>query len=222
MLKNSWWKVLCIILLFYAIIGGFLMPVPRLPILHETIRNMNYHVALWLAMFVILTISVVSAILYLIKPVAKYDYYSVETANSGILLGLLGVITGSIWAKFTWGDWWTNDPKLNGAAVAMLIYLAYLILRGSISDEQQRGKISAIYNIFAFSMLLPLLYILPRLKGVDSLHPGNGGNPAFSSLDLDNNIRKVFYPAIIGWTLLGLWIASLRIRIKVIKEKIND
>jgi len=222
MLKKSWWKVLCIILLFYAIIGGFLMPVPRLPILHETIRNMNYHVALWFAMFVILTISVVNAVRYLIKPVAKFDHYSVETANAGILLGLLGVITGSIWAKFTWGDWWTNDPKLNGAAVAMLIYLAYLILRGSLSDEQQRGKISAIYNIFAFSMLLPLLYILPRLKGVDSLHPGNGGNPAFSSLDLDNNIRKVFYPAIIGWTLLGLWIASLKIRIKTIEEKIND
>jgi len=198
------------------------MPVPRLPILHETIRNMNYHVALWFAMFVILTISVVNAVRYLIKPVAKFDHYSVETANAGILLGLLGVITGSIWAKFTWGDWWTNDPKLNGAAVAMLIYLAYLILRGSLSDEQQRGKISAIYNIFAFSMLLPLLYILPRLKGVDSLHPGNGGNPAFSSLDLDNNIRKVFYPAIIGWTLLGLWIASLKIRIKTIEEKIND
>ena len=197
------------------------MPVPRLPILHETIRNMNYHVALWFAMFVILTISVVSAVLYLIKPIAKFDHYSVETANSGILLGLLGVITGSIWAKFTWGDWLTNDPKLNGAAVAMLIYLAYLILRGSISDEQQRGKISAIYNIFAFSLLLPLLYILPRLKGVDSLHPGSGGNAAFSNLDLDNNIRKVFYPAIIGWMLLGLWVASIRIRIKTIEEKIN-
>ena len=218
-LKSRWWKVLCIILLLYTIVAGFLMPVPRLPILHETIRNMNFHVALWMAMFVLLTISVVNAILYLRNNNFKFDIYSIETANAGILLGFLGVITGSIWAKYTWGDWWTNDPKLNGAAVAMLIYLAYLILRGSITDEQQRSKVSAIYNIFAFAMLLPLLYILPRLKGVDSLHPGNGGNPAFSSLDLDNDIRKVFYPAILAWTLLSLWIASLRIRMKII---VND
>ena len=135
---------------------------------------------------------------------------------------MLGIATGSIWAKFTWGAWWVQDPKLNGAAIAMLIYLAYLVLRGSLQDAQQRAKISAIYNIFAFGMLIPLLYILPRLKGVDSLHPGQGGNPGFSAYDLDNDLRKVFYPAIIGWTLLGLWVASIRIRIRAVERKMED
>jgi heme exporter protein C len=71
-------------------------------------------------------------------------------------------------------------------------------------------------------MLIPLLYILPRLKGVDSLHPGQGGNPGFSAYDLDNNLRKVFYPAVIGWTLLGLWLASLRIRIRAIDRQLSE
>jgi heme exporter protein C len=58
---------------------------------------------------------------------------------------------------------------------------------------------------------------LPRM--VDSLHPGSGGNPAFKAYDLDKYMRLVFYPAVAGWILFGLWVASLRIRIALIKYK---
>jgi heme exporter protein C len=53
-----------------------------------------------------------------------------------------------------------------------------------------------------------------------SLHPGNGDNPAFSSYDLDSTMRLVFYPAVIGWIILSIWIANLRIRMEVISKKI--
>jgi heme exporter protein C len=102
----------------------------------------------------------------------------------------------------------------------MLIYFAYLLLRSSFEDEQRRARISAIYNVFAFSVFIPLIYILPRLT--DSLHPGNGGNPAFSSYDLDNAMRLVFYPAVIGWTLLGVWITTLRARLVRIRRGMNE
>jgi heme exporter protein C len=65
-----------------------------------------------------------------------------------------------------------------------------------------------------------LIWILPRMT--DSLHPGNGGNPGFNSMDLDNRMRLVFYPAIIGWTILGFWIADLRIRVKLIEQQIEE
>jgi heme exporter protein C len=64
------------------------------------------------------------------------------------------------------------------------------------------------------------LYILPRLT--DSLHPGSGGNPGFNVYDLDNMMRLVFYPSIIAWTLLVLWVTSLRVRMSIIKEKIDE
>jgi heme exporter protein C len=54
----------------------------------------------------------------------------------------------------------------------------------------------------------------------DSLHPGNGGNPAFGEYDMDNQMRRVFYPIIIGWMLLGTWIATLRIRVRALTS--ND
>ena len=149
----------------------------------------------------------------------KTDIIASEFAAMGIVFGLLGIVTGSVWAKFTWGDWWVNDPKLNATTIALLIYLAYFVLRSSIEDSQQKGRISAVYNIFAFAAAVPLIFILPRLT--DSLHPGNGGNPGFSAYDLNNNLRSVFYPAVVAWTLIGVWFASLRVRVKKI-EMISD
>ena len=219
-LSNHWWKLLGVMILYYVVIYGFLMEVPALSILNETIRNLFFHVALWFAMFILLIISVVYSIKYLKSSSMKADVMASEFATVGIVFGLLGVATGAVWAKFTWGDWWVNDPKLNATTIALLIYLAYFVLRASIEDEYQKGRISAVYNIFAFAAAIPLIFILPRLT--DSLHPGSGGNPGFSAYDLDNNLRKVFYPAIVGWTLLGVWFASLRIRTKSIQMIVDE
>lgn len=216
-MKNGWWKVLAIALLFYAVVAGFLFDVPRLHILNESIRNTFFHVPMWLGMMILLLISAIYSISYLRNPQAKYDMAAYEFAKIGILFGILGIVTGMIWAKFTWGSAWSSDPKQNNAAIALLIYLAYTVLRGSLQDPQQRGRISAVYNILAFATLIPLLYILPSLT--DSLHPGSGGNAQFSDIDLDNRLRMVFYPAVIGWTLLGVWLATLGIRIEKLIER---
>src|SRR5690606_21350191 len=115
---------------------------------------------------------------------------------------------------------WSNDPKQNSAAIAFLVYCAYMVLRNSIEEEQKRAKISAVYNIFAVPIMIVLLFILPRMT--DSLHPGSGGNPAFGAYDLDNLMRLVFYPACLGWILIGVWIAALRVRIRMIERKHID
>jgi heme exporter protein C len=211
-MRLQWWKWLCIVLLFYTVIAGFFMPVPRLPVLHETIRNLFFHVTMWFAMLVMMTSSLVYGIKYLNTNKIDFDIKAEQCAITGIFLGILGLATGSIWAKYTWGAWWVNDAKLNGAAAAMLVYLAYIVLRGSIDDEYKRARLASVYGIFAFSLMLVFIMVLPRLT--DSLHPGNGGNPGFSSYDLDNSMRKVFYPAIIAWSLLATWIAEIRVRIK--------
>src|SRR5690606_26213372 len=125
-----------------------------------------------------------------------------------------------IWANYTWGSPWSGDPKQNGSAIALLIYLAYFVLRNSLEDKQQRGRISAVYNIFAFAALIPLLFILPRLT--DSLHPGNGGNPGFNSYDLDSRLRMVFYPAVLGWTLLGIWVVNVRSRFEILRHRLYE
>ena len=217
MIKN-WWKILAVILVLYAIIAGFLAPVPRLAILHETIRNLYFHVTMWFGMMIILFVSLLYSTKFLSTLNMKDDIIASAASKVGILFGLLGIATGSVWARYTWGAWWVGDTKLNGAAITLLIYIAYAVLRGSIDEEQKRARISAVYNIFAYIMLIVFLMILPRMT--DSLHPGNGGNPGFGGYDLDNKMRIVFYPAIIGWTLLGVWIMSLTVRLEKVKRTI--
>jgi heme exporter protein C len=209
-MKLSWWKWLSVALVLYTLIAGLIMKVPALPILHETIRNLYFHVTMWFAMILILLGSLVYSIRFLANGKTEYDIKASETANIGIILGLMGIATGAVWARSTWGAWWANDAKLNGAAVTLLFYFAYLILRNSIEDPEKKARISAVYNVFAYVMLIVFLMILPRMT--DSLHPGNGGNPGFGGYDLDNSMKLVFYPAIIGWTLFGCWMADLRIR----------
>lgn len=216
---QSWWKILAVVFIAYTLIAGLLLHVPRLAILHETIRNLYFHVPMWFSMLVVMVISVVFSIKYLATNDETFDLAAVECVNTGLFFYVLGLLSGMLWAKFTWGEYWSNDPKQNSAAIAFLLYCAYIILRNSIDEEQKKAKISAIYNIFAFPVMIVLLFILPRLT--DSLHPGNGGNPAFGRFDLDNKMRMVFYPACIGWILMGIWIATIRYRIRLIEYKNN-
>jgi heme exporter protein C len=215
MYKN-WWKILGSVLVLYATIAGFLNSVPELPILHESIRNLYFHVPMWFTMIILFSISVFHSIKYLLSNDPEADLKAVESVNVGVVFGILGIITGAIWAKYTWGQAWSFDVKQNFAAIALLLYFAYLVLRNAIDEEQKRAKISAIYNIFAFPMMVVLLFVLPRLS--DSLHPGNGGNPGFNSYDLDSRMRMVFYPACLGWILIGYWIYTLTYRLRTLDK----
>jgi heme exporter protein C len=219
-MRKNWWKYLTSLLVVYVVIYGFLGIVPRQPILNETIRNVYFHVPMWFGMMTLMIASLIYSIKYLRNGKISDDIYAVEFANVAILFGILGFITGSIWGNYTWGDPLPKDPKLIAVEVGMLIYSAYFVLRGSFEDEQKKARLSAVYNIFAFAAFMPLVWILPRLT--DSLHPGNGGNPAFGKYDMDSAMRIVFYPAVIAWTLLGLWIGTLRIRVNLVKNSILD
>jgi len=214
MVRYYWWKVLAGILLLYAVIAGFIVSVPETMIL-QTMRNLFYHVGMWFGMFAMLITSFIYSLRYLRGFREKEDIRAVEAVNVGMMFGMLGIITGMVWANYTWGVPWVKDPKLNGAAVGIFIYLAYLILRGSIDDHQKRAKVSAVYNIFAFILWIVFVLILPRLSG-ESIHPGRETSPVLP-MHLDPGMRFVFYPAMLGWILLGFWILDIRVRIRKIK-----
>lgn len=211
-LKNTWWKLLGALLICYSSIAGLIGTVPRLPILNETIRNVYFHVPLWFSMMTLMTISMYKSFQYLRKGDISLDQEAYSFAQVALLFGILGFLTGAVWGNFTWGSPLPVDPKLIAVEIGMLIYAAYFILRGSFDDEQKKARLSAVYNIFAFAAFMPLVWILPRVT--DSLHPGNGGNPAFGKYDMNSSMRMVFYPAVIGWILIGIWISNIKHRIE--------
>ncbi|MFZ9455254.1 MAG: cytochrome c biogenesis protein CcsA, partial [Bacteroidia bacterium] len=168
-MQRSWYKVTVVVLLLYSCIAGLWMPVPRLPILNETIRNVYFHVPVWFGLIVMCAYSAYGALRYLKNASAKWDQVSHTAAQTAMFLSVPGILTGSIWAKFTWGTWWTfQDPKLNGVALSILIYGAYFILRSAAHEPHKKAQLSAVYNIFAFVMLILFLLVLPRLTA--SLH----------------------------------------------------
>lgn len=218
-MRAYWWKILAVVFLIYAIIGGFFMEAPdNLGILQKSIRNLHFHVPMWFTMITLLMVSVVYSVKFLNKQNLKDDSMAASFAKVAMLFGLMGLLTGSFWARFTWTAWWTPDPKLNGAAIGMMIYAAYYILRQNMDDEVKRAKFSAVYNMFAFPLFIVLIIVLPKLAE-SSLHPGSGDSVGFNQYDLDDNLRKVFYPAVIGWILLGVWISTLKFRITELKRK---
>lgn len=204
----------------YAIPMSFAGEVSVQTILHETIRNLYFHVTMWFSMFILFIVSMINAILFLRTGNLLYDYRSEMYVRTSLLFGFIGIFTGMIWANFTWGAPWVNDPQLNGAAITILSYLAYLILRSSVNDVQKKARLAAVYNIFAFTLMFVLIGIMPRIN--DSLHPGKGGNPGFGSYDLAPAMRPVFYMSILAWTLVGVWIAQIQIQIKTISQKIKS
>ncbi len=184
---------------------------------------------MWFGMMILFIVSFIYSIKYLSSNNYKHDITASSFASVGTIFGVLGYATGVIWVSVTWvtdqGQSLASvlkEPKLIGAMIAILIYGAYFVLRGSFTDVDKRARVSAVYNVFAFAMLFPSIWIIPRLVG--SLHPGSpgsdSGNPALDRNDMDGSMRAIFYPAVIGWTLLGVWIASLKIRTKKIQDKI--
>jgi len=221
MIKNYWWKILAFILLLYAVIYGFYVAVPE-TMIRQTMRNLFYHVGMWFGMFTMLIVSFIYSLKYLKGFRMDYDRVAIEAVNVGLMFGFLGIFSGMIWATFTWGTPWVKDPKLNGAAVGLVIYLAYVILRSSVEDRHKRAKVSAVYNIFAFILWIIFVLILPRLAG-DSLHPATGDNPTpVMPMHLYPAMRTVFYPAMAGWILLGTWILTILIRISKLRSRLEE
>lgn len=218
-----------VVLVGYALIYGLVTQLPaQKPILSQTARNLFYHVPMWFGMMAMCGISLVFSLLYLRKGDQKLDFAAAQSANVGMIFGILGLITGIIWSRVTWsramvdwefGAWWPWDPKQVMALIAVLIYAAYFILRNSFEDPRQKGRVSAVYNIFGAASIIPLFYIIPKILG--GLHPGSNEENS-TVIDVTVEFSRVFWPAVLGFIFLGLWIFMQRWKMAQIEDKLLE
>lgn len=213
------WKYIVAIWMTIVISAGFLIRIPDIPILEESARNLFLHVPMWFAMSIAFIMAFYFSIRYLNNEQMHWDQKAEAATLVGLLFGVCGLITGSLWARFTWGSWWTfAEPRMNLSALAMLIFVAYFILRSAFNDAEKRAKIAAVYNVFAITTIPFLLYIIPRQ--LPSLHPGAEGNPAFSEITAPE-LRLIFYPAVIGFIGLAIWMIDLVKRYKALQFRLE-
>lgn len=210
------------VVLTLVILGGFLLSIPQLSILEETARNLYFHVPLWFTLMAGTLVSAYHSLRYLQTGDLVRDLRAREAARLAIVFGILGITTGMMWARFTWyegtGMWWNFDPKQSMAAVLLLIYGAYFVLRSGIEVPEKRGRIAAVYNLFAFVTMPFLLYVLPRQ--MTSLHPGAEGNPAFSEITAPT-MKYVLYPSFIGFIGLFWVLYTQQVRLALLKRRLT-
>lgn len=219
-MKLKPWKYVVAVWMTGVILAGFLIPIPDIPILKESARNLFLHVPMWFTMSVCFAAGFVYSIRYLNSQDMELDRKAESATQVGLVFGICGLFTGSLWARFTWGTWWTfAEPRMNLAALAMMVYVAYFVLRTAFDNPEKRAKLAAVYNVFAATTIPFLLYIVPRQ--LPSLHPGAEGNPAFSEITAPE-LRYIFYPAIIGFIGLSIWLIDIVNRYKKVKYQLEE
>ena len=195
-----------------------LIKAPLVPGLEGTTRVLYFHIpSAWVASLA-LAWSMVHSLLYLKRRRIEHDDQAASAAELGLVFCIGATITGSVWAKAVWHSWWNWDPRETSIFFVLLVYGAYLALRGSIEGEERRARLSAIYSAAAFVTVPFLMFIVPRIYY--SLHP----DPLINSsgkIHMDPMIRISFFAMLIGFTGLFAWMLSLRVRVLRVARRIE-
>ena len=213
------------ILMPAAIILAFLWA-PEAAILGNTSRVVYFHVPIaWVSVLAFLVSGVNSIMLLADKKNRSYilEERAYNSAKIGIICTVLATITGSMWAKLSWGTYWNWDPRETSITILLLIYIAYFSLRSALANNESRDKIGAVYLIFTMVVMPFFIFVVPRIY--PSLHPDPIINPD-RKLQMNANMRVALLTSAISFTLLYLYmfflsnrISKLKLKIKMIKEK---
>ena len=109
-----------------------------------------------------------AGIAYLRTADLKWDRISLAAVEISLVFFFAAIVQGSVWARPSWGTWWTWDTRLTTAAIVEMVYLAYFLLRQGIDDPERRARFGAIYSIAGF-VSVPLTFISIRL--LRTIHP---------------------------------------------------
>ena len=187
-----------------------LLRAPLVPVLEETTRVLYFHIpAAWLTV-VALGWSMVNSVRYLATRDLRADDHAAAAAELGLLFCVAATVSGALWAKAMWGAYWNWDPRETSIFFILLLYTAYLALRGSIEGEEKRARLSAVYSVVAFVAVPFLIFVVPRMYA--TLHPDPIINTR-GKVDMDPMIRWCFLSMLAGFTGLYVWLQSLRVRV---------
>ncbi len=181
----------------------------------ETSRILFFHVPqAWVATLSFL-LSMIGSAVYLKKRRATADHLALSSAELGFVFCVLATVTGSIFAKATWGSYWNWDPRETSIVILLMIYGAYFALRSAVEDQEKKRVFSAVYSILAFATVPFLIFVVPRITV--SLHPEDTMNPA--NPGMDPKTLKVFLGSLFAYTALFVWMLRLKMRVLKLESK---
>jgi heme exporter protein C len=175
------------------------------------------HVPLAIMSLVGFVIGGILAIAYLRTGKRKWDLRSYVAIHMALIFGIGGLITGSIWAKASWGHWWVwSDPTLVSFLIVVLLFATYQPLRFSIEDPDRQARYASVFAVVA-GAFVPLNFIAVR-AAQGYVHPRvltlTGGN-------LPGSMRLTFTVALIAIALLYTTLCKLELEAKRSRIKLR-
>lgn len=204
------WQIILGIWMSAVIVASFLY-MPSTQGLGEMGRIIVYHVpAAWIAVAAYL-MAMLNSLGYLRQNKLQLDRQAQINAELGTVFCLLATVTGAIWSRGAWGQYWNWDPRQTSITVLLMIYAAYFVLRSAIPDAERRARLAAVYAILAFLTVPFLVFIAPRVYV--SLHPYliNVQNRSFA---MDRKMLVVFLASLLGFTGLYAWMYNVQLRLE--------
>jgi heme exporter protein C len=117
-------------------------------------------------------ITAVAGVLYLWRNREDYDRLALSSAEVGVIFCTLMIVTGPIWAKGTWGKWWSWDPRLTVTLLLWFVYLAYLLLRSFSEGGERTARFASVYGVVGV-LLIPINYYVIEIFQSRAMHPEN-------------------------------------------------
>ena len=176
------------------------------------------HVPLAFLSFLAFFITFLASILYLYKRDSIWDIIASSSVEVGVIFCTIVLITGPIWAKPVWNVWWTWDPRLTTTLILWFIYVAYIIFRGVVA-ENQRSNLSAVFGIIGF-VNVPITFFAIRLWR--TIHPVV---ITTKGMNISTPMSQTLILAFIAFCLLFFTLLFARIRLEKMKvdtENVQD
>ncbi|MFZ5858535.1 MAG: cytochrome c biogenesis protein [Chloroflexota bacterium] len=162
-------------------------------------------------------------ITYLITKDLKWDVVEVAAVEISVVFFFITIVLGSIWARPSWGTWWTWDPRLTTAAVTELIYVAYFMLRNGIDDPERRARFGAVYTLLG-GLSVPITFMAIRWADSRTIHPVVVGaaSAAQEKLPLSPDMKVAFFFALFAFTVIFIDLFWNRIRLGQLEAKVEQ
>jgi heme exporter protein C len=219
-----WWKIFIYLLMTAVIVAAFVAPTPMNPRTAvgdaEVYRLFYFHVPQsWVATLAFL-IGMYQSIRLLQTKKMDYDLKAVTANRLGLLFTVLAVLTGSIFAKMTWGEFWNwTEIREVSIFILLLIYGAYFALRSALPNRETRATLSAVMSIIFAASAVFLIFILPRVYAAFSQHPTDSIVDRGGAITMGPTVRYIFLAALVAFTLLFSWLYNLAVRIYRLHQK---
>jgi heme exporter protein C len=214
--STTMWGVIAGTAMVFATVAALALA-PREAEMGDVQRLFYFHMpSAWVALGPAFTCVFGFSVAYLVTGKFRYDRVAAAAAEIGVVFTTITLLTGPVWAKATWGVFWTWEPRLTTTLVLWFIYVGYLLLRSVAPAGRKRARIAAVYGIVGW-IDVPIVFL--SIWWWRTVHPRILGAGGFA---MDATMVWVLAACLAAFTLLFVFLLVLRVRMEAMRTRLDS